>query len=106
MEPVMAMTTTNREREAKKLASGIVEKKLAACVQIVSKINSIYVWEGETHDEQEYLLLIKTSEKLIKKLNAFIEKNHNYEVPEFIVTPIIGGSEEYLEWMSDVMKKG
>ncbi len=106
MEPVMVMTTTSKEREAKKLAAEIVKKRLAACVQIISKINSIYEWEGEVHDEQEYLLLIKTSEKLVKKLNAFIEKNHSYEVPEFLVIPIIGGSEDYLEWMNDVMKKG
>ena len=106
MEPVMVMTTTNREREAKKLAAEIVEKRLAACVQIISKINSIYEWEGKIHDDQEYLLLIKTSEKLVKKLNTFVEKNHTYEVPEFLVTPIIGGSDDYLEWMKDATKRG
>jgi periplasmic divalent cation tolerance protein len=104
MEPVIVTTTTNKEREAKQLAATIIEKKLAACVQIIPKINSIYEWEGKIRDDQEYLLLIKTSEKLVRKLNRFIEENHSYEVPEFLVTPVIGGSDEYLDWIKDVTK--
>jgi len=103
-QAVMAMTTTNTEREAKKLASLIVDARLAACVQIVPKIHSIYRWEGQIHDDQEYLLLIKTGQELIEKLKRLMEKNHSYEVPEFLVVPIVDGTENYLEWMSDVTK--
>lgn len=103
-EAVMAMTTTNTEREAKKLASLIVDERLAACVQIVPKIHSIYRWEGQIHDDQEYLLLIKTGQELIQKLKRLMEKHHSYEVPEFLVVPIVDGTENYLEWMDGVTK--
>ncbi len=104
IEPVLAMTTTNTEREAKGLAEILVRERAAACVQIVSKINSIYEWEGKIHDEQEYLLLIKTHDKQIKAVRRLIEKHHSYEVPEFLVMPIIDGSDDYLEWMRDAVK--
>ena len=103
-EPVVVMTTTNTEREAKLLAGCIVKDKLAACVQIIPKINSIYEWQGEIHSEQEYLLLIKTFEKNVLKLNKFLEKEHSYEVPEFTVLPMIYASDDYAEWMEKVIK--
>lgn len=104
IDAVMIMTTTNTEREARRLASLLVGEKLAACVQIVPKIYSIYEWEGKIHDDQEYLLLVKTRESLVKKARGAIEKNHSYEVPEFLVVPITDALEDYLEWMKDVTK--
>ena len=104
MDPVLAMTTTSTEREAKHLASLFVRENVAACVQIISRIQSIYKWQGEIHDEQEYLLLIKTEDKRIKDLKKLIEKNHSYEVPEFIVLPIIDGSDTYFKWMQENTK--
>lgn len=103
-EAAVAMTTTNTEREARELASRMVKEKLAACVQILPKIQSIYEWDGDIHDDQEYLLLIKTREGLIKDVKRFIEKNHSYEVPEFIVLPVSGALDSYLEWIGDVTK--
>lgn len=104
MDAVVAMTTTNTEREAKALAARIVQDRLAACVQIVPKIHSVYEWEGTIHDDQEYLLLIKTREALAAKLQRLLEEEHSYEVPEFLVLPVLGGSDDYLEWMGDVTK--
>lgn len=104
IDAVVAMTTTNSEREAKSLAGILVRERHAACVQIVPKILSVYEWEGAIHEEQEYLLLIKTPERCVKDLKKAIEKHHSYEVPEFVVLPIIDGSAEYLEWMADVTK--
>ena len=101
IDVVMAMTTVNTEREARELASRIVKERLAACVQIVPKIESVYFWDGKVHDDQEYLLLIKTLEARVGDLKAFLEKHHSYEVPEFLVVPVIEGSKEYLQWMKD-----
>ncbi len=101
IDAVMAMTTVNTEREARELASRIVKERLAACVQIVPKIESVYFWDGKVRDDQEYLLLIKTLEARCGDLKAFLEKHHSYEVPEFLVLPVIDGSKEYLQWMKD-----
>ena len=103
-EPVIAMTTTNTEKEAKALASLFVEKRVAACVQIIPKIHSIYEWDGEIHDDQEYLLMIKTLNKNVEKLQKLLSKHHSYEVPEFLVLPVIGSTDEYEEWMNKVTK--
>lgn len=103
-DPVIAMTTTNDEQEAKKLASVLVGSKLAACVQIISKISSVYEWEGIVHCDQEYLLLIKTKDDLVKKVKKSIEANHTYEVPEFLVVPVTDWMDDYIQWMDDVTK--
>ena len=104
IEAAVAMTTTNTEREAKHLAALLVKEKLAACVQIVPKILSVYRWEKKIHEDQEYLLLIKTTEKRMKDVRKAIEDNHSYEVPEFVVLPVIDGTDSYLEWMADAVK--
>lgn len=102
VKAIVAMTTTNTEREAKKIACVLVEKKKAACVQIIPKIHSIYEWKGEIHDDQEYLLLIKTQEKHAKDVMKLVRENHTYEVPEILILPVDTGSDEYLEWIKDV----
>lgn len=103
-DAIIAMTTTNSEREAKSLASMLVTEKVAACVQIIPKINSIYEWKGEVHDDQEYLLLIKALEDNSDRIKKLIEKNHSYDVPEFLVVPVVDGLEKYFKWMSDVSR--
>ena len=103
-EPVVIMTTTNTEREAKHLAEILVREKISACVQIIPKINSVYEWQGNICSEQEYLLLIKTFDKLVTKVRKKLEDEHSYEVFEFIVTPVIEVSDEYLDWMKKVTK--
>jgi len=101
---IVAMTTTNSEREAKRLAERMIEDGIAACVQIMPKIHSIYMWDGEVRDDIEYLLMIKTREGLARKVRRFIEDNHPYEVPEFIILPVIDALDEYVEWICDVTK--
>ena len=98
------MTTTNTDKEAKSLAGLLVKERLAACVQIIPKIQSIYQWNGKIHDEQEYLLLIKTKQQLVSDIKLFIEKNHSYEVPEFLVLPVTDAIADYLDWMRENTK--
>ena len=104
-DAVVATTTTNSIKEARELAGFLVREKLAACVQIVPKIESIYEWEGRIQDDQEYLLLIKTREKRIDEIKKIMEKQHSYEVPEFLVLPVVDGLEDYLKWMEANTKK-
>ncbi len=103
-DAVIAITTTNNEREARMLAERMVRERLAACVQIVPKIQSIYEWDGEIHNDMEHMLIIKSREECVKNLKAFMEKNHSYEVPEFLVMPVVDGLEDYFKWLKDNTK--
>ena len=105
-ELIIALVTTNTEREAALLAQKIIKERLAACVNIVPKIRSFYEWEGEIHDDQEHLLIIKSLSDNVEKLKTFIEKNHSYEVPEFIVFSAVDALPDYLQWVRDVTSAG
>ena len=100
-DPVFVMTTTNRSDEARSLAELIVKERLAACVQIVPKIESVYEWDGKIHADQEHLLLIKTFEDRIDAIKKAVGERHSYEVPEFLVVPVIDGMKDYLKWMEE-----
>jgi periplasmic divalent cation tolerance protein len=76
-----------------------VEKKLAACVNVMPAVRSVYRWKGAVEDQEETLLVIKSSRGLFDQLRAELEKLHSYEVPEIIAVPIVEGSEGYLEWL-------
>ncbi len=97
-------TTVGSDAEARMLAQQLVHEKLAACVQI-HPISSVYVWQGETQDEAEFLLLIKTKADLYSQLEKLLLEHHPYETPEIIRVPIEGGSEEYLGWMNQVLSR-
>ncbi len=94
----------NSEGDAKELARKLVENKLAACVNIVDGINSIYFWQGNIEDDQEKLLIVKTKSALFDELKKFVKENHPYSVPEIIAMPIILGNEDYLNWLEDSTK--
>ena len=99
--PVLASTTTAKAEDAGKIAMQLVERKLAACVQIVEPITSVYRWQGKIESEQEILLLIKSTQDLIPDIAELLDEIHPYEVPELVATPIIGGSTSYLSWLED-----
>lgn len=88
-------------QEAKQLASSIVGNKLAACVNIMPSVTSVYVWQGETMDEEESLLMVKTRSKLLSKLTDFVQLKHSYVVPETIAVNMVGGNAKYLEWLKE-----
>ena len=95
------MTTVDSEDDAATLGRSIVGARLAAGVQIVGPIRSLYWWQSDIKDAQEWQLLIKTTADRFPALEAHIKANHSYETPEIIITPIVGGSAEYLGWISE-----
>jgi periplasmic divalent cation tolerance protein len=98
---IQVTTTTETKEQAQKIAQHLVTEKLAACVQILGPINSIYRWKGKVENTQEWLCLIKTQDDLYNKVEAAIKSLHPYETPEIIAVPIIKGSKEYLSWLED-----
>ncbi len=101
MNYCMVMTTCAESAEAERIAIGLVDQKLAACVQI-SKITSYYTWKGQTHNDPEYRLLIKAPSNLYNRIEQCIKDMHSYEVPEIIQIPIQAGFKEYLDWIAEV----
>ena len=91
--------TTKNAHEAKKIAGVLVKNKLAACVNIVERISSIYTWQGKIVKGIETLCIIKTTKKRFKSLKNKIESLHSYTVPEIIALPIELGSKKYLSWL-------
>src|ERR1700739_465393 len=88
--------------EGRKIARGVVEKRLAACVNLVTHaVESFYTWEGKLEDSSEYLLVIKTSEDRLGELEKEVVALHSYDTPEFVVLPIVAGSEKYLKWVGE-----
>jgi periplasmic divalent cation tolerance protein len=100
-EYVQVLTTVDNEEAGVMLARGIVEARLAACVQIVGPIRSVYWWEGKVDEAREWQLLMKTTNERLPELEEHIKANHSYDTPEIIETEIIGGSAEYLGWVSE-----
>ncbi|MEV6718379.1 divalent-cation tolerance protein CutA [Lentzea sp. NPDC051208] len=93
-------TTVDSAEAAESLARGIVEARLGACVQIVP-IRSVYRWNGEVRVDAEWQCVVKTSALRVDELVAHIKANHTYDVPEVVVTPVIGGNDDYLAWVSE-----
>lgn len=96
---IIILVTTSSEEEGRKIAGILIEKKLAACVNLIKDIESIYRWKGKISDEKEILMMIKTRKKLYRSVEEEVKKIHSYEIPEIIALPIISGSKDYLYWM-------
>ena len=100
---LIVLTTTPNIVEAETLAEKIIESKLAACVQILPPMTSVYVWEGKVQKETEHLLLIKTLDEKYDELAAFITANHRYEIAEIVAIDVQNVSAPYLKWLSSVI---
>jgi periplasmic divalent cation tolerance protein len=94
----MVMTTFSDPETGRSLAEGLLEQRLAACVQTMA-IQSTYRWKGAIQREPETLMLIKTRTSLYARVEAFIRKTHDYEIPEIIQVPITAGLPAYLSWI-------
>lgn len=98
-QAVIAFSTVDSEKEATRMARAFVEARLAACVNIIPKITSVYEWKKKVCEEAEVLLIIKTQKNRMEELKALLSELHPYEVPELIVFPVIDGLPDYLNWL-------
>lgn len=98
-DKIVILSTCGSEEEASKLAHGLVEARVAVCVNIVPGIRSVYQWKGKVEDDGEWLLVIKSRRDLFRRLRALLKKIHSYDVPEMVALPIVDGAEAYLGWM-------
>jgi periplasmic divalent cation tolerance protein len=97
---MQVVSTVDSEEAAEQLARGITGARLAACVQIVGPIKSVYWWQGELAEAREWQLIMKTTTARIAELEDYIKENHSYDTPEITATVISGGSYEYLDWIT------
>ena len=97
----VVFVTVSSEEEGMKIARSLVARKLAACVNIVPGVRSVYRWKGEVKDDKELLLVVKTREGHLAHVVQAVKELHSYTVPETIALPILGGSEAYLGWLRE-----
>src|SRR5215510_9821136 len=101
---LVVLTTVEKQEDGERLAKLLVESELAACVQVLPPMVSIYRWQGKVEQSGEVLLLIKTTRDAYPLLEETIKENHSYQTPEVVAVPIEYGSKEYLNWLTDSVK--
>jgi periplasmic divalent cation tolerance protein len=100
-DKLLVLTTTSSEPEARKIAEMLIERRLAACVNIIPRIQSLYRWQGKVENAEEFLLIAKTSHGKEQEVHAAIREMHSYQLPECISIAVEGGSAAYLQWISE-----
>lgn len=103
-DKIVVVTACESADQADRIATSLVEKKLAACVNIVPGASSVYRWKGEVERASETVVLIKTARALLDRVRAEIERLHSYELPEVIALAIVDGSEAYLDWFDHQLR--
>lgn len=96
----IVLVTASSQTEAETIAKTLVQERLAACVSLLP-IRSVYTWQGEVHDDEEWQLMIKTDLNQFERLEAKVRSIHSYEVPEVVALPFVNGSQPYLKWMGE-----
>ena len=104
MEYVIGFVTTPSVEEAKRIAESLVERKLAACVNVIPQVVSYYWWNGKIESDQEAKLVIKTKSELMEELIESVRELHSYEICEVTSVPIVGGNADYLKWIDENVK--
>ncbi len=104
-DTIVVMITCSSKREAVKIKEALLEKRKAACINIISGVNSFFWWKGKIDSSLEVLLLAKTKKKMLRGIITLVKKIHSYEVPEIIALPIVGGNKDYLNWIGEELKK-
>jgi periplasmic divalent cation tolerance protein len=97
---VQVATTAQTKEEAERIARVLVEERLAACVQVIGPVQSVFRWKEAVESSLEWLCLAKTTRDVLGTVEAAIRAHHSYEVPEIVATPIVEGSADYLAWLS------
>jgi periplasmic divalent cation tolerance protein len=103
-DKILVLTTAGSKDEARKIGRALVERLLAACVNIVPQVGSIYRWEGEIEEAVEWLLIVKTTQTAFERVRAAILELHSYDLPECVCVSIEDGSLEYLSWIGQSVK--
>ena len=103
-EPIVVLMTAASGEEATRIAETLVQQKLAACVQVLPEMESIYVWKGELQRGREILVIAKSTRANFEKLERRVREIHSYETPEIIALPIVAGSQSYLSWLSSCLE--
>lgn len=98
---VQVTTTTETREDAERIARALVERRLAACAQIVGPIHSVYWWEGAVQRSEEWMCILKTSEERFHDLEEAIGEVHPYDVPEVLAVPVVAGNRSYLDWLDE-----
>ena len=103
-DKIIVFSACESRQEAEKIALSLVERHLAACVNLIPGVESIYRWRGAVERSKEFLLVIKSSRELLPDLQAELSRMHSYEIPEVLAMPIVDGAESYLNWMDRELK--
>lgn len=104
-DKIIVMTTTGSGDEARRIADALVERRQAACVNILKGVESIYRWKGKTEEAQEWMLLIKTTSDVYDAVCATLKELHSYEMPECISITIDNGRPDYMHWIEDAIQQ-
>jgi periplasmic divalent cation tolerance protein len=98
-EKIVVLSNCGSEEEARRIARALVEARVAACVNILPGIQSIYHWQGAIQEDSEWMLVIKSTRSMFDRLSIELRKVHSYQVPEVLAIPVVAGSPDYLDWM-------
>jgi len=104
MAYIVVFITAANKKEALKIAQGLLARRLAACVNIVDKLESFFWWKGKIDHTREYLLIAKSTRAKLVKITRLVKSLHSYDVPEIIGLPVIGGNKIYLDWINDCIR--
>lgn len=96
---IVVLITASSEEEAQKISQVLLEKRRVACVNVAPKVKSQFWWQGKLDNAEEFLLIIKTKASALSDVIKLVKKIHSYTVPEIIALPIVGGNEDYLDWI-------
>ena len=105
-ERVVVLMTAGSQEEADRIANALVAEMLAACVNVLPGVTSVYRWEGEVQRDQEWLLVAKSTREVLDDLVRRVQALHSYDLPEIIALPVVGGSEGYLRWIDGEVHGG
>jgi len=102
---IIVLITASSADEAARIGTALVDEHLAACVNVVPQIRSLFFWEGKTRDEREALLICKSRLQILDELISRVKALHSYTIPEILALPIVGGSSDYIAWMVEATKR-
>ena len=101
---IVVLIACGSEEEGLKIARSLIDERLAACVNILSPVRSIYRWEGKVCDEKEWLLIVKTRSQRFEAMKERVKALHSYSVPEIVSLPILEGDSSYLHWLTEMTR--